>query len=169
MRVVEQLLHETLSNGELDRQLRGQHAQWRHLWDFGEFREEVLSRAWEAREQFRGKTAGEFLAWLRPLAWSAAVDHWRKVKREIGLLQRLALLIPRWPVSTTEAVDTRDLVEWLLAGLSDRERKLLVLMYYRHMPADALARELGMTTAAVHQLHYRAIGKLRRRLKNRLE
>jgi RNA polymerase sigma factor (sigma-70 family) len=165
MSVVEQLLEATLASGELDRQLRGQHAQWRHRWDFGDFREAVLGRAWESREQFRGDTAAEFLAWLRRVGWSVAVDHWRQQQRQAGLLRRLAALLPRWTPSATAAVETRDLVQWLLAGLTERERKLLVLMYFQQMSGARLADALGTTPAAVHQLHYRAIAKLRSRLK----
>ncbi len=167
MKMVEQLLEETLANGELDRQLRGQHARWQHLWEFGEYRDAVLAHAWERRKQFHGQTAGEFLAWLRRLALSVAVERWRQRQREAGLLRRLAALLPRWTPSPTEAGETRDLVEWLLAGLTDRERKLLVLKYYQHLSASQLARRLGTTTAAIHQLHYRALNKLRERMKNR--
>jgi len=169
MNVVEQLLKETLANGELDRQLRGQHTRWQQLWDFGEFREAVLVRAWEAREQFRGVDAAEFLAWLRRLGWSAAVERWRQTQRETGLLRRFAALLPRWTPSPEEAVDTKDLVQWLLAGLTDRERKLLVLKYYQQLSADRIAKALDTTSAAVHQLHYRALDKLRRRLGKRGE
>jgi RNA polymerase sigma factor (sigma-70 family) len=167
MSLVEQFLGETLASGELDRQLGVQYARWRKLWDFQEFRAAVLGRAWERRQQFKGQTAPEFLAWLRRLAWSAAVEQWRQRRRQAGLLHRFAALLPRWARGASEELDTRDLVEWLLAGLTARERKLLVLKYYRQMTADQLADALATTRAGVHQLHYRALAKLRERLKNR--
>ena len=45
---------------ELERQLRAEYRRWDHLQGFEEFRDDTLSRAWEAREQFRGATGGEF-------------------------------------------------------------------------------------------------------------
>jgi RNA polymerase sigma factor (sigma-70 family) len=165
MNTVQQLLEDTLANGELDQQLAAQHWRWRHLWDFAEFREAVLARAWDRREQFRGQTTEEFLAWLRRLGWSVAVDRWRARRREAGLLQRLASLLPRFTRSAADAVETRDLVEWLLAGLTERERKLLILKYYQQLSTEQIARSLGTSTAAIHQLHYRVLGKLRARIK----
>jgi RNA polymerase sigma-70 factor (ECF subfamily) len=164
MTAVERLLAETLANGELDRQLTAQHHRWRHLWDYGDFREAVLQRAWEQRDHFRGETAAEFLAWLRRLAWSLSIDRWRERRRETGLLQRLARLLPRFSRPPEEAVDTRDLVDWLLAGLTERERKLLVLKYYQQLSGAELAAALDSTPEAVAQLHYRALLKLRQRL-----
>lgn len=166
MTSVERFLQITLSTGDLDQQLRWQHSRWRHLWDFTEFRDAALARAWECRDQFSGDTPAEFLAWLRRIAWSVAVDHWRAERRQKGLLRRLADFIPRLLPSPVEMVETRELVGWLLAGLSERERQLLLLKYYQRLSAETIAQKLGCTTAAVNQLHYRALAKLRERLGN---
>jgi RNA polymerase sigma factor (sigma-70 family) len=165
MNTVQRLLEATLTSGELDRQLTVQHRRWQGILDFDDFREAVLARAWERRQQFRGNSPEEFLAWLRRLGWSIGIDHWRERRRERSLLQRFAELIPQSTGSPTGIVDTRELVEWLLAGLNDRERKVLTLKYYQQLSGEEIARTLGTSVAAVHQLHYRALGKLRDRLK----
>lgn len=160
------LLQNTLASGELERRLRSQHRQWEHVLDYGEFREEVLGKAWERQSGFQGKTSAEFLAWLRRIAWSVAVDAWRRRKRYSNLLKGFArLLSPVAALPASQRVETRDLVQWLLAGLTARERKILILKYFENMPTDRLAEELETTREGVLQLHYRAIAKLRERAK----
>ncbi|HEY1599481.1 MAG TPA: sigma-70 family RNA polymerase sigma factor [Pirellulales bacterium] len=161
------LLEETRDSGELDRQLRRIVARWPQLLDAGDLRELALSRAWERRDQFRGTTAAEFLAWLRRLAWSIALDRWRAQKRRARLLQQFAGLTPHIRSRVEDRVETRDLIDWLLAGLTDRERKLLMLKYYANMSFAEIAQAFDTTPSAVSQLHYRAILKLRERTNER--
>jgi len=163
--VVAGFFKETLASGELDRQLRERHRRWRHVLDFSEFRDRVFDRAWDARETFRGESLGEFLAWIRRVGWTAAVDLWREHKRQSGLRARAAGFLPRFVLPAPAQVETEDLVGWLLAGLTERERKLLRLKYYEGLTAEQLAAELGTTAAGMSQLHYRALEKLRARLK----
>jgi RNA polymerase sigma factor (sigma-70 family) len=82
------------------------------------------------------------------------------------LLQRLLASLPSFLPSPEAAVETKDLVEWLLAGLNDRERKLLVLKYYRGLSMAEAALDLDMSEGAAHQLHHRALKKLREKIKN---
>jgi RNA polymerase sigma-70 factor (ECF subfamily) len=164
MNIVGRLLLETSASGELDQRLKASYARWDQIWDFGEFRSAVLERVWEHREQFRGQTAAEFLAWLRRVAWSASVDHWRHERRQASLLQKISDFFYARSPPATDLVETRDFVEWILAGLNDGERNLLEMKYFQQKSAVEIARILGMTPSAVRQLHYRAIGKLRKRL-----
>jgi RNA polymerase sigma factor (sigma-70 family) len=165
MHIVERLLGEITASGELERQLRSQHRKWWHFWDFGDFRDAVLARAWEHRDQFRGSTAAELLAWIRRVGWSVAVDHSREQRRQATLLHRLRQLVPWTVPSLTDALETADLVEWLLAGVTPRERNLLFMKYFRQMSTTEMATALKTSVAAVHQLHRRAILKLQARLK----
>jgi RNA polymerase sigma factor (sigma-70 family) len=161
------LLRETLATGELEKQLRGLFQRWhRHFSEFAEFREAVLGRAWEHREQFRGQTAEEFLAWLRRIGVSTAVDKVREERRRANLLDRLAKVF-RWVKTPLPeaAVDTADLIEWLLAGLSSKERRLVVLKYYLQMSYDEISRAMGTSRNGVYQLHHRVLEKLRTRMR----
>ncbi|HEX3152657.1 MAG TPA: sigma-70 family RNA polymerase sigma factor [Gemmataceae bacterium] len=163
MNDVERFLRDTLANGVLDRQLQSQFVRWRRVWDYGDFRDAVLGRVWERRAEFRGTTQAEFVAWLRVLGWTIGVDRWRDEQRRRSLFQRIARRF-KAPVSSSERVDTADLVEWLIAGLTDRERKLLLLKYFHFKTLDELALSLETSKAGVRQLHHRAIAKLRNRL-----
>lgn len=162
---VDRLLEDTLANGELERQLRVEHRRWDHLLDFDEFRNDTLSRAWEHRAQFRGTSAAEFFIWLRRIGRSVAVGVYRQRRQTAGLRARLASLLTRSFASSTVAIQTHDLVEWLLAGLTERERNVLIWKYFEGLSMDIIAARLQTTRQGAYQLHYRAIVKLRERTK----
>lgn len=161
--LVTRFLTETAENGELDRQLNRLIARWPRLLDAGDLRQIVVARAWEVRNAFRGTTQSEFLSWIRSLAWSAALDLWRKQGRRARLFDRVAEFIPKVAPSAESRVETEDFVNWLLAGLTDRERKVLTLRYFRGMSVGEAAAVMATTEEAVSQLHYRAVAKLRER------
>jgi RNA polymerase sigma factor (sigma-70 family) len=156
-------LRETAENGELDRQLNRLIANWPRLMDAGDLRQIAVSRAWELRTSFRGTTQQEFLAWVRQLAWSAALDLWRSQGRRRRLSERLAEFVPSLAHSAEAKVETEDFVSWLFAGLTARERNVLVLRYFRGLSVPEAATVMKTTEKAVSQLHYRAIAKLRKR------
>ncbi|MCI0683316.1 MAG: sigma-70 family RNA polymerase sigma factor [Gemmataceae bacterium] len=158
---VRQLLQETIDSGVLDRQLRGQHGQWRQVLDFGEFRDRVLERVWERRLDFQGNTPQEFLAWVRRIGWSMAVDALREKQRQHKLVTGLASMLPKFHSLPEDRLETRDFVQWLLAGLSARERKVLILKYFHGQTNDQIGQALQTTREGAAQLHYRAIAKLR--------
>ena len=93
---VSRLLQKTSASGVLDRQLRTQHRKWQQVLDYGEFRDRVLGRVWERQATFKGTTPEEFLAWLRRIGWSLAVDAWREKKRQVNLLTSFARLLPKF-------------------------------------------------------------------------
>jgi RNA polymerase sigma factor (sigma-70 family) len=161
---VERLLEDTLASGELEQQLRAEYRRWDHLLDFDEFSNDTLARAWEYREQFQGSSTGAFLVWLRRIGRTVAIGVHRQRQRTAGLLARFASLFS-WPFGgdSGEAVQTRDLVEWLLAGLTERERSVMTWKYFEGLSIDAIAQRLQTTREGAYQLHYRALNKLRAR------
>lgn len=160
---IERILLDALQDGKLDRELHRSYRRWHHLMSFAEFRSSVLERVWTERSRFAGSEPAQFFVWLRVLAFRVALDIWRKEKRAKTRLARYLRLAARATYERKNAVETRHLVEWLLAGLSDRERFVLVARYDSGTPTDAIANDLGVSIAAVKQLHYRALRKLRRK------
>ncbi|MDR3443729.1 MULTISPECIES: sigma-70 family RNA polymerase sigma factor [unclassified Dyella] len=53
-----------------------------------------------------------------------------------------------------------------VAALPERERLILVLHYYHHLPFIQLAERMEVTKGRVSQLHKQAIGRLRRMLQD---
>ena len=67
------------------------------------------------------------------------------------------------------AYDDRDEVVRLLAGLTERERRVVVLRHYYDLPEVVVARELGIATGTVKSTLSRALAKLRVRLAEPVE
>jgi len=167
MNRVELLLRETLEDGRLEAQLQNQFRRWSHIWDFDEFKQTVLLRAWEKKDDFQGASSEQLLAWLRRIAWTTAIDHWRnETRKNTGFRQWIASFF-RSREETSDVLETKDLVEWLLAGLSTREIRLVFLKYYRDNSMAEIAKILQCTPEAAAQLHFRALEKLRRRIKKK--
>lgn len=59
------------------------------------------------------------------------------------------------------STDDRDELVRLLAGLTDRERRVLVLRHYYDLPENAVAGELGISIGTVKSTASRALAKLR--------
>lgn len=61
----------------------------------------------------------------------------------------------------SSSADDRDEVVRLLAGLTDRERRVVVLRHYFDLPEAAVAAELGIAPGTVKSTLSRALSKLR--------
>jgi len=68
-------------------------------------------------------------------------------------------LVPEAPLPPSP---DRERLARCLESLPERERTVLVMTFYDETPADALARELGLTSANVRVIRCRALQRLRR-------
>lgn len=160
---VSSILEELSRSGRLRRVLSSLARLWRAPLDFDEFTERLLVRAWERADDFRGTTERDLIAWLRAIAWTALVDLVRDDarRRRHELHVSVANLAP----GDRAGPEAQELLEWLLAGLNERERFVLRERYFSGRGSRDTAVLLGVSTEAVYQLHYRAIEKLRSRLR----
>lgn len=164
--LIEQFLCDTLADGRLNAVLRAQHRRWGATLDTDDFQGEVLSRVWDRRDQFRGLTPEEFLAWVSRIGQFVAVDLHRTRNRDQSLLRRFAaLMVEPFAPSAEGTLQTRDFVGWLLADLSTDERQILESLHFKQMSVEQLAVKLQTTPAAIRQRHFRAISKLRKKKK----
>lgn len=138
--------------------------------------------------QFRGTSAGEFLAWLRRILVNNlcrvveqhALAEKRTVRREVSMERlaasleqstaRLEAVLPD-PGSSPSAGAHRREVEIVLADqLSDLPtdyRDVLVLRHIEALPFDEIGRRMDRTSGAVRMLWLRAVKLLRERLEAR--
>lgn len=161
---VADLLARTTATGDLYRSIRRDYRRWQHVLDFEEYQELVLERIWVHADQFRGQNVAEFLGWIKVIGWNVALDRWRHKTRQDRLLKQVAASPPPSHPPFTQQVETQDLVQWLLAGLSESERQVIRWRYFEGKSPQDLADILGISMGAVHQAHHRAIEKLRQRL-----
>jgi RNA polymerase sigma-70 factor (ECF subfamily) len=80
--------------------------------------------------------------------------------RRERVLRRFADDLPAGDVDAPPSFETRRLTE-CLAGLSERERSVLVLTFHAERTALEVARELSLTAANVRVIRHRAITRLR--------
>lgn len=158
----EQLLVQAVETGRLERFLRRQRRRWASVVDPDDFEDMVLRRAWDARDSFQGSSEAALYTWLARIAWRVGIDAWRSQRRQEAHLRRSALRRLFAIRQATNEVETRDLVSWLMNGLNEQERFVLKQRYFKDLSTAEIARKLGRTAEAVHQLHYRAISKLRK-------
>jgi RNA polymerase sigma factor (sigma-70 family) len=139
-----------------------------HLTSNRELQEELeqrcLTRAWMQREQFRGDSAPELEQWLRVIAHHEAVTYSRQEKSQLQRARHWLEKFQSWLTTDLPGqVEAHDHVQWLQAGLNDKERLVIKKLYFDQHTAEQIAQEWKMTVNSVYQIHHRALEKLRKR------
>ena len=86
-------------------------------------------------------------------------EHFARKTAEVGLEEWLALASS----DSSSELEADDGFESFLQGLSGLEREVLRLRYVFDLDFGEIARRLGKEPNAVHQVHFRALTKLRGR------
>jgi RNA polymerase sigma-70 factor (ECF subfamily) len=164
-----------LARVQLDPRLRGK-------LDPSDVVQQTLLEAYEKREQFRGATEGEWLAWLRTALAHNLADALRafgQAKRDVALERSLAEAadqssrrLEAWlaaeqssPSQQAERHERAVQVAAALATLPDDNREALVLHYCEDRSLAEIAQQLGRTPAAVAGLLKRGLKQLRATLR----
>jgi RNA polymerase sigma-70 factor (ECF subfamily) len=148
--------------------------------------QETLVKAYRRFSQFRGRTEGELVAWLRQILANNLADlgrryrraRARRVGREQSLEQALRasssaldrLLAAEGP-SPSESAEQRELAVVLadaLAELSAAHREVLVLRSLQERRWVDVAKRLRRSVGAVRMLWARALKQLRPLIEKRL-
>ncbi len=102
-----------------------------------------------------------FAAWITRVARNAAIDHLRRRRA-----------VPREEVFAVDEVSQRDDAERLeslriaLGQLPDEQREVVVLRHVAGLTPLEIANRLGKTEGAIHGLHHRGRGSVRRKLRD---
>jgi RNA polymerase sigma-70 factor (ECF subfamily) len=163
-----------LARLQLDPRLRGK-------LDPSDVVQQTLLEAYEKRDQFRGTTEGEWLAWLRQALAHNLADALRafgQAKRDIGRERSLEAAVEAssrrleaWlaaaqssPSQQAEKHERAVRLAEAIAALPEDNREALVLHYCEGLPLADIAAHLGRTPAAVAGLLKRGLKQLRARL-----
>ena len=118
---------------------------------------------------FAGDEAG-FRAWVFTIAHRRAVDAVRRAVRRPVVPIPLDELVPVLDAAATggdalealvDRLAARDLIEPLLAALTDEQREVLVLRFAGDLDATTVGRVTGRSTNAVAAITRRALARLR--------
>jgi RNA polymerase sigma-70 factor (ECF subfamily) len=164
-----------LARLQLDRRVRGK-------LDPSDVVQQTLLQAHEKRDQFRGKSEGERVAWLRKILannLAEAVRRYSRQQRDVALerslaaaLQesslRLEALLASDQQSPSRAAERQEELVGLaeaLAGLPEDQRRAVELHHLQGCSLVETATEMGRSKEAVAGLLFRAMKKLRNRLR----
>ena len=151
--------------------------------DASDIAQQAMLQAHANREQFRGNSEGERLAWLRAIlanALAAAARRFdagtRDLARERSLeadldrsSSRMECLLAADQTSPSEgAVRSEELVRLAgaMARLPEDQRRVVELHHLKGLPVAETAERMGRTGAAVVGLLFRGLKKLRELLLN---
>lgn len=138
----------------------------------------TLLKAHQARDQFRGATAGEMAAWLRAILARTLADAARaasRAKRDAGPLLsleaavedsalRLAEVLPAdqpTPSRVVERAERAAALAEAIEQLPDDQREAVILKHLRGMTVDEVCAATGKSPAAVAGLLRRGLRRLR--------
>jgi RNA polymerase sigma-70 factor, ECF subfamily len=148
--------------------------------DSSDLVQQTLLKAHEKRDQFRGQSEGEFIAWLRTILANVLADAVRKFGRqhpelEVSLqaaLEESSSCLEAWLTDTQaspgeQAMRQEQLLRLAdaLAQLPDDQRVALELHHLQGHSAPAIAKVMDRSTASVAGLLRRGLQTLRTLLK----
>ncbi|HEX6031681.1 MAG TPA: sigma-70 family RNA polymerase sigma factor [Tepidiformaceae bacterium] len=121
---------------------------------------EVFRRALTRLDRYedRGKP---FVAWLMTIARNLVRDEARRNNGRNTPLLDHDCPIDQWPGDGVAAAEERGALHSAIAQLPAVQQRVIVLRYGREWSVRDVACELGKSDAAVKQLSYRAVNRLR--------
>lgn len=168
---------ELLARLHLDPRLQGK-------LDASDVVQQTLLEAFQKREQFRGGTEGERLAWLRQaLAHNLAdaLRAFKQAKRDLArerplqeALEASSSRLEAWlaadqstPSEQAERHERAVLLADALAKLPDAQREALVLQHWHGWSLEEIGRHMSRSPAAVAGLIKRGLKQLRELLREK--
>jgi RNA polymerase sigma-70 factor (ECF subfamily) len=121
---------------------------------------DTFLRAYRAHARF--DPAGNFPGWARRIATNLALDHLRKTRREVPLVEDIADAPQPNPVVQRE---THERIALAFRRLSPKLRVVATLALVEDVPHREIAEALGISEAAVRVRAFRAARILREQLK----
>ena len=125
---------------------------------------ETFIQAWIKLPSLRD--TGRFDAWLFRIAHRKCLDELRKARPEplSATYDRIDAAPDRTPDGFVERAADQQFMRRAMQQLSDEQREVVVLRFLYDLPHDEVARIMGKN-AAVRALQYRALGRLRKYLR----
>lgn len=141
---------------------------------------ELLRRAWlpvgdadRAEELTQQALVRTYGAWPRaqrdPVAYTRRVlvnlrtDTWRRRRREVPMAPER---VPERAAADDDGLGNRDQLSRVLAVLTSRQRRVVVLRYLLDLPEADVAADLGVSVGTVKSTASRALAQLRSAIRN---
>lgn len=119
-------------------------------------------------EEFDGQNAAP-LTWLWTITRHAIADYYReKARHPVDTYDNMEDVFSSVE-KTEDSVPDEEMLDRLadaLKYLSQRERDVIILSYYYEIPDREIAQRMHVTWNNLRQIKYKALNKLRKKLKN---
>src|SRR5262245_49811170 len=147
----------------------------RRLIDPSDVVQQTLLKAHQHRDEFRGTTDAERLAWLRTILGRHLADEFHRLGRRVRSLdqelEQSSVRLERWliaqePSPSQHAIQEERLLRLVaaMARLPEDQRTAVGLHHLRGWPVSKVAEAMARTPAAVGSLLFRAMKALRAEL-----
>lgn len=130
---------------------------------------ETYLKVWRARSKYSGK--GSALAWVMAITRNCAMDHLRSRKPNVSLDIFDALGDPEGEAPGGSGFSEADgeVIRQAIMKLKPEQQQVVFMRFYEEVPHEVIATRLGKSTTAIRQIQLRALGSLRRYLKDQIE
>jgi RNA polymerase sigma factor (sigma-70 family) len=136
----------------------------------GELCVAILNNDYRSLRSWRGEVP--LRGWVRGVATKICLAHIRKKKRQTpgggGNIEDVPAPAANPVPPTGTALDSgcrNEALEKAIGMLKPRERVLVHLHYFRHLPLDAIAEHLGESRDSVYKIHQRTKERLKELMK----
>ena len=154
----------------------------RHRVDSSDIVQQAMTEAWDNRENFRGTTTAQRMAWLKTILKRSVTRQQerlldtqkRDMRREFDCdlsldnasqrFERFAVDTATHPDAAAEKAEQIVQVASVLDGLPPDYRQVLMLRHFEDLQHDAIAVRMDRSTAAVRMLWIRALKALKQKL-----
>jgi RNA polymerase sigma factor (sigma-70 family) len=162
---------ERFAQGDLEafealfRQFQGEVYGWivRIVRDVGSAEDLTVETFWRIhRAHARFNPQRNFGAWARRIATNVALDHLKRVRREVTLPEDIAARVRPDPAISREV---RDRIERAFHELPAKLRAAATLALLEEEPYEEIANALGISVGAVKSRVFRAVRLLQTKLK----
>ena len=116
-------------------------------------------RAWRGRLTFRGD--GRNLSWVLSITRHCSLDALQARREEVDLASISEPADEQAEQPWADGADF-DALRAALSRLTLDQQQVLFLRFFREMPHEAIATELGRNPAAVRAIQFRALARLRK-------
>lgn len=154
----------------------------RHKVDASDIVQHAMAEAWNGRENYRGTTTAQRMAWLRVILKRSILRHQethlgtqkRNMRREVSCdvfvddasqrIERFAVDTATSPDLAAEKAEQILRVAEVLDTLPDDYRQVLVLRHFEDLDHEAIAERMNRSAAATRMLWIRALKSLKQKL-----
>jgi len=123
--------------------------------------QETYRKAWDALPGFDGRA--QFSTWLFRIAYTTFLNHLRRPRRLVPLEEKHEAAVPDPAPSADEVVDrgtAGDRLRRAVIALPEELRLTVTSLYWGDVPVKEVARQEGITAAAIRKRLKRALRML---------